>query len=198
VACVGARPGRGSRRDAVRRTFHLIVLALAWVGCAGAPPDADGWRVDGGLVPDEPWRGHDGPFLAQLVLTHGAKALYESWSAQPGAVPVHPEVHAVPGARVETVVYFVRCQPDGDGNCSVWGKATVEASDGRVLADGVEVPLWVDRPPPPSDGLGMSEHGIGLVLEDFAGSYTFRVVVTDRVAGREVALVQELAVARTE
>ena len=88
------------------------------------------------------------------------------------------------------MVFFARCQPDGHGNCSVWGKASVETSDGRVLAKGVEVPLWVDRPPLPGDALGVSEHGVGLVVADFAGSYTFRVVVTDRVAGREVALVR--------
>jgi hypothetical protein len=182
----------------VRRAFHLIILAFACAGCSGAPPDAYGWSVDGVLAPDEPWRGHDGPFLAQLVLTDDAKALYEIWNTKPGNVPMRPTVHAAPGTHVETVVLFVHCQPDRDGNCSVWGEATVEASDGRVLADGIEVPLWVDRPPPPGDALGISEHGIGLVVADFAGSYTFRVVVTDRVAGREVALAQELAVARTE
>jgi hypothetical protein len=95
-------------------------------------------------------------------------------------------------------VYFAGCQPADDGDCSVWGKATLEASDGRALAKEVEVALSVDRPPPSGDAFGMSEHGIGLVVEDFAGSYTFRVVVTDRVAGREVVLVRELAVVRSE
>jgi hypothetical protein len=179
----------------VRRTLQILGLALAWAACAGAAPDAGGRRVGGGPDSDEPWRGHDGPFLAQLVLVHGARALYETWSKKPGEGPLEPAVQAVPGARVETVVYFAHCQPDGEGNCSVWGKATLEASDGRTLASGIEVPLSVGRPPPPGDTLGMSEHGIGLVIEDFAGSYTFRVVVTDRVAGREVALVRELAVA---
>jgi hypothetical protein len=65
-----------------------------------------------------------------------------------------------------------------------------------VLAKQVEVALWVDHPPPA--GLGVSEHGLGVVVEDFAGSYTFHFVVTDRVARREVSLVQELAVARAE
>jgi hypothetical protein len=174
------------------------VVALAWTGCAGGEPAADGSRVAGASAPDEPWRGRDGPFRAQLVLVHGARALYDAWSAQPGAVPLEPPVRAVPGARVETIVYFAGCQPGGDGHCSVFGKATLETSDGRVLAKEVEVVLSVDRPPPSGDRLGMSEHGIGLVVEDFAGSYTFRVVVTDRVAAREVTLVRELAVVRPE
>ncbi len=182
----------------MRRTLQILVLALAWAACAGAAPDVDGRRVGGGPDSDSPWRGHDGPFLAQLVLAHGARALYETWIAQPGDAPLEPAVQAVPGARVETVVYFAHCQPGGDGNCSVWGEATLEASDGRVLASGIEVPLSVGRPPPPGGTLGMSEHGIGLVVEHFAGSYTFRVVVTDRVAGREVTLVRELAVVPPE
>jgi hypothetical protein len=177
---------------------RALALVLASAGCAVGEPAAEGSRVAGASAPDEPWRGHDGPFFAQLVLAHGAKALYQTWSAQPGEVPLEPPVRAVPGARVETVVYFARCRPGGDGHCSVWGKATLETSDGRVLAKEVEVALSVDRPPPPGDALGMSEHGIGLVVEDFAGSYTFRVVVTDRVAGREVALVRELVVVRSE
>jgi hypothetical protein len=168
------------------------VLALAWAGCAGAS-EAEDRPVAG-----ESWRRQDGPFLAELVLAHGARALFETWSARPGVAPLESPVRAVAGARIETVVYFAGCQPGGDGHCSVWGRATLERSDGRVLARAVEVPLSVDRPPPPGDTLGMSEHGIGLVVEDFAGSYTFRVVVTDRVAGREVELVRELAVERAE
>jgi hypothetical protein len=111
-------------------------------------------------------------------------------------VPVRHVARAVPGSRVETAVFFARCEPDAAGSCSVWGTATIEASDGRVLAKQVEVALWVDHPPPA--GLGVSEHGLGVVVEDFAGSYTFHFVVTDRVARREVSLVQELAVARAE
>ena len=185
-------------RRSLLACVRALVLALASAGCAGGEPGAEASRIAGAPAPDEPWRGHDGPFVAQLVLAHGARALFETWSAQPGEVPLEPTVRAVPGARVETVVYFAQCQPGSDGHCSVWGKATLETSDGRVLAKEVEVPLSVDRPPPSDDTLGMSEHGIGLVVEDFTGSYTFRVVVTDRVAGREVELVRELVVERAE
>jgi hypothetical protein len=99
---------------------------------------------------------------------------------------------------VEAVVIFARCQPDADGNCRVWGTATVETSDGRVLTSGAEVPLFVGHPPPPGAALGISEHGIGLVLEDFAGTYKFKMIVQDRVAGRKVALSQELALRHSE
>lgn len=185
--------GIGASGATVGRLRLILALWLACAGCA-APTGAEGRPLADAPAPGASWRGRDGPFRAELVLAHGARALLESWSAQPGTVPVEPPLDAVPGARVETVVYFAHCQPGGDGRCSVWGRATLERSDGRVLAKDVEVPLSVDRPPPSGDTLGMSEHGIGLVVEDFAGSYTFRVVVTDRVAGREVELVRELAV----
>lgn len=179
-----------------RTALQLCVLALGSLCCAAAPRDEYGWFVDGKRVPDEAWRAHDGPFLAQLVLTADARALQAAWNDDPDGAPVRPLDHAAPDSKVETVVFFARCEPDREGNCSVWGTATVEASDGRVLANRVEVPLWVDHPPPP--GLGVSEHGLGVVIEDFAGSYTFRFVVTDRVGRREVSLMQELAVARAE
>ena len=111
--------------------------------------NAHGWSVNGVLVPDEPWRGHDGPFLAALFLTDDAEAVYERWRTQPGDFKTGNIHEARSGARVEAVVVFMRCQPDETGNCQVWGTATVEAGDGRVVARGVEVPLWVGRPPPP-------------------------------------------------
>jgi hypothetical protein len=184
---------------ATRMPLHLVVVALSILFGVGAAPDAaepHGWFVDGKPAPDEPGRKHDGPFRAQLVLSGEAKALQERWSREPGTLPVRGMARAAPGARAETVVFFAGCQADAAGSCSVWGEARVDASDGRVLADGIEVPLWVGRPAPAPPALGISEHGIGLVVEDFAGSYAFRMVVTDRNAGRTVALVQELAVAR--
>jgi hypothetical protein len=179
-----------------RTALRLCTLALGFVCCAAAPADEHGWYVDGKRIPDEAWRAHDGPFLAQLVLSADARALQAAWKDDPDDAAVRPLDRAAPGSKVETVVFFARCEPDAAGNCSVWGTATIEASDGRVLANRVEVALWVDHPPPA--GLGVSEHGLGVVVEDFAGSYTFRIVVTDRVARREVSLVRQLAVAKAE
>jgi hypothetical protein len=179
-----------------RGVLVITSLAFALAACAQPAPNDHGWRVNGVRVPDEPWRAHDGPFLALLFITDDAQAIYEFWNTQPGNVPVEPVASAAPGVAVEAVVMFVRCQPDRDGNCNVWGTASVIASDGRVLASETEVPLWVGRPPPQGDALGISEHGVGLVVESFPGSYTFRMVVTDRVADRQVSLAQELAVAQ--
>ena len=45
-----------------------LALAAMLLACA-APPQVDqGWYVNGAPVPDEPWRAHDGPFLAALVI----------------------------------------------------------------------------------------------------------------------------------
>ena len=172
-------------------------MLLVLVSCATAAPQDHGWHVNGVPVPDEPWRGHDGPFLALLLVTDDAKALYEFWNTKPGDVPVQPIARAAPGTNVETVVFFSHCQPDRRGNCDIWGTATVETTDGRVLASRTEVPLWAG-PPPPGEALGISEHGVGLIVGDFSGSYRFRIVVTDRVANRRVVLTQWLAVGRFE
>lgn len=175
-----------------RDTF-LVALALT-LGCGGGPPRGDhGWVVDGTLVPDEPWRGHDGPFLAALFLTDDAEAVYDRWNTQPGNFKSGNIHEAPPGATVEAVVVFTRCQVDEHGDCHVWGTATVE-SDGRVLVQHTEVPLWVGKPPPPDPALGIAEHGVALVVEQAASFYSFRMVVSDRVARREVQLVEHLSV----
>jgi hypothetical protein len=177
-----------------RVTFCLSLLA-ACLACA-SPSDDQGWYVDGVPVADNPWRGHDGPFLAMLVLTDDPESVYDFWNTKPGNVPASSITHIAPGASVEAIVFFVGCEPDRHGNCGVWGTATVRSPDGSLLADGMEVPLWVGRPPPPGRALGISEHGIGMSNESLPGSYIFRMVVTDRIANRQVSLQRELTIAQ--
>jgi hypothetical protein len=179
-----------------RSVLPFLVVLLSVAGCSGTPEaDGYGWAVNGVLVPDEPWRGHDGPFLAALFLTDDADAVYERWRTQPGGFRTGNINEAVSGDTVEAVVVFARCQPDRHGNCQVWGKATVVAGSGRVLARQVEVPLYVGHPPPPDPALGIAEHGVALVVNESSSPYAFHMVVSDRVAGREVKLVNHLAVA---
>ena len=173
----------------------LLALAAMLLACA-APPQVDqGWYVNGAPVPDEPWRAHDGPFLAALVITDDAESLYEFWNTKPGNVPVSPVTKIAPGTSVEAVVFFIGCETDSQGNCDIRGSATVIAPDGRLLADRIEVPLWVGRPAPPGGALGISEHGVGMTDERLPGSYTFRIVVSDRIGNREVPLERELTIA---
>ena len=178
----------------MRRSALLLLAAM--LGCAAPTPDEQGWDINGVLASDEPSRGHDGPFLAMLFLTDDAEALYDRWNSEPGNFRTQNMHSARPGASVEAVVVFVRCQRDPAGNCNVWGTATVEASDGRILARDVEVPLWVGRAPVPDPALNISEHGIGLVVEASVSSYKFHMVVSDRNAERTVTLVHDLIVSR--
>ena len=172
----------------------LPALAAMLLACA-APTHLDqGWYIDGVLVPDERWRAHDGAFLAMLLITDDAESLYDFWNTKPGNVPVSPVSKVAPGASVEAVVFFVGCKPDSQGNCHIWGTATVIAPDGRLLADRIEIPLWVGRPPPPHPALGISEHGVGMTDERLPGSYTSRMIVTDRIGDREVPLERELTI----
>jgi hypothetical protein len=145
---------------------------------------------------DEPWQGQDGPFAAQLVLSDAAKALQASWTEKPGDAVPGGLARAVRGTRAETVVFFSGCKPDTDGSCKVWGIASVSAPDGSVLAANVDVPLSLDRPPPKPPALAVSQHGIGLVVQQPEGTYTFKMQVIDRVAGRQVVLLRSLDVQR--
>jgi hypothetical protein len=171
------------RTGAPRSPLRLAPLALWPLLGLGAPLS-------------EPWRARDGPFLAQLVLTDQAKALQASWNERPGDAAPPSLVQAAPGSRAEALVFFAGCQPDADGSCKLWGQASVTAPDGSVLAAGVEIPLSLERPPPAPPALAVAEHGIGMRVQDVPGTYSFRMRVIDRVAGREVTLIRELAVAR--
>jgi hypothetical protein len=170
--------------------LFMVAIAISTSAVAGD----DGWYVDGVLVPDESWRGHDGAFLAQLILTDNANAIYEYWNNQPGAMKVAPISKVRPGVKASAIAFFAHCQPDSNGNCNVWGKVSIKTSTGRVLGKDIDVPLWVGRPPPGGDALGIAEQDIGLIVEDFDGSYTFQVVVSDRIADRHISLTQILTV----
>ena len=182
----------------IRIVFLILSLALVSLACASPSANDYGWYVNDVLVSDEPWRSHDGPLLALLFITDEVKAeaLYDFWNTEAGNVPIEGITTVAPGVAVETVVVFAGCEPDDEGNCAVWGTASVVTGAGRVLAEQIEVPIWVGRPPPQGASLGISEHGVGTVTDRFAGSYTFRMVVTDRVAEREVPLVRELVIAQ--
>ena len=163
-----------------RAALHLAALVLGSL-CSTA-------------AADEPWQGQDGPFRAELVLSDQAKAVQASWNEKPGAAPVAGIERAARGTRAETVVFFRGCQPDSDGSCKVWGIASVSAPDGSVLAANVDVPLSLERPPPAPPALAVSQHGIGLVVQQAGGTYTFKMQVIDRVAGRQVMLLRNLDV----
>lgn len=183
---------RGCHRDDRRRRTsgggcwsapRVVALALALVAGLGASLS-------------EPWRGRSGPFVAELVLTGEASALQARWREAPGGAAPPSLERAAPGARAETLVFFSGCQPETDGRCKLWGQAGVTAPDGSALAAGVEIPLSLGQPPPTQPTLAVSEHGLGLRVPEAVGTYTFRVRVIDRVAGREVTLHRELQVAR--
>ena len=177
----------------IRTGALFLPLVAAYLACA-SPTDDRGWYVDGVPVADEAWRGHDGPFLATLILTDVPETIYDFWNTKPGNVPVVSITKIAPNTGVEAVVIFAGCKPDHQGNCGVWGTATVISPAGSLLADRIEIPLWVGRPPPPGRALGISEHGIGMRNESAPGSYIFHMVVTDRIADRRVSLKQELTI----
>jgi hypothetical protein len=129
-----------------------------------------------------------------LFITDDAEALYARWNSEPGNFRPNNIHSAAPGAKIEAVVVFAGCQPDAAGNCNIEGRATVEASDGRVLARNADVPLFIGHPPSPHPALNISEHGVGLVVEEKVASYRFRMVVTDLTGKRRVTLVHDLEV----
>ena len=177
----------------MRAAAQFLMMLVLGVGALMTAADEDGWYVNGKLVPDDPSRGHDGPFLAHLALTDDAERLYEAWNTKPGGVQMPELDEALPGAQVEAIVFFARCKADASGNCQIWGLATVTMNGNVVLARDVEVPLYVDQPKPTGLNLGISEHGVGMRIE-VASSYRFEIAVTDRVAHRTVNLVRDLKV----
>jgi hypothetical protein len=168
-----------------------LITNAAW--CETRAEEEYGWRENGVIVPDTPSKAHDGPFLVHMFVVDDAERLYRDWFNKPENPRARHVATARPGTEIEVVVVFVHCQADTSGNCQVWGTATVTTSDGRTLIDKAAVPLYVNHPPLPGAALGISEHGLGMVIEELEGSYKFEMLVEDRVSGRKVALVQELA-----
>jgi hypothetical protein len=149
---------------------------------------SDGWFEGGRPVPDEKWRRHDGPFKALLIVTDHADALYEAWNNRPGNIPASTVTRVAPGTAVEAVVFFAGCQPDHNGNCQIAGVGNVISKSGRKVAKDVAVDIWPSRPAPPPPALGISEHGMGLVVTSEDLGYTFSLRLTDLVSKRSLVL----------
>jgi hypothetical protein len=175
-------------------TLSTVALAVFVSVCSAAAGVQYGWYENGTLVPDNPGRGHDGPFLAQLSLTDDPDALYERWNTKPGNFQIKAVEEAAPGTVIEAVVFFAHCEANALGNCDIRGIGTVLLDDGFAVAKDVEIPIYVDHPQPPGATLGIAESGMKLQIEPEETSYRFEVSVTDRIANRTVKLVRELKV----
>ena len=173
----------------VSRSAMVLAFALAVVSGASAQEDRYGWYVDGVQVPDEPWRGHDGPFLATLVITEDLEATVRAWFASPPDTPPSTNIFdAAPGSTVIFCIFVAHCQVDSSGVCDVSGGIRIETSDGRLLPNGREIPWSSAQKPGPH---GNFDAFLGLRLHASHGSFSYRATIYDHIGNRQISLVQE-------
>jgi hypothetical protein len=178
-----------------RSISAFLLLLLALFGCSKSQSSPGVWHVNGKPAPDTNWYKSDPPFGAQLFITgeEAAKDLYRRWETVPGNVRINPLASVKSGTPIETVVLFVRCAPDPNGNCRIEARATVKSGKGKVLIRQAPLTLSV-RAAPKGDELGISERGVGLITSFDDRSYFFEMTVFDRIAKRKVELAQEIIV----
>lgn len=122
-----------------------------------------------------------------------APDLYDRWENVPGGVPVKRIESASVGTRIETIIFFVHCEPDSSGNCLVEAKGSVRTSNGRVLV--ADAPMILStKPAPIGNSLGISEVGLGLEVAAGEDAYEFHIEVLDRIGDRSVSLSQTIEV----
>jgi len=123
--------------------LYFLAIALILSGCASRNPDPPyyGWYLKGVRVPDTSWRGHNGPFLAEMILTDNPQGLYKFWDIVSADLPAPHLDEASPGTQLEAVVVLGRCEPDTHGNCNVWGTASVKTTEGTVVIDQQPISL---------------------------------------------------------
>ena len=173
----------------------LLALLLLLPSCSSTPDPETSWYRNGEPVADTSWSRTDPPFGAILMVIDSASApdLYDRWENVPGGVPIKRIDSETVGTRIETIVFFVRCEPDSSGKCLVEGKGSVRTASGRLLVADAPMVLST-KPAPKGNSLGISEVGLGLEVAAGDGAYEFEIDVFDRNGDRAVSLSQTIEV----
>jgi hypothetical protein len=148
--------------------------------------------------PDAAALRRDGPFMAHLLLTPDEAALRRHWAeaaaAGAGAQPrLEATDTAAPGRSVSAVVIFTGCAPGAGGHCDVAVEYALQQRDGTRAALGSGV-LWSQPPHTPRFMLGTTSLKLAFGTQDRGARLRVLATVTDRVAGRSVALSAPLSV----
>jgi hypothetical protein len=140
--------------------------------------------------PDAAALRRDGPFMAHLLLTPDEAALRRHW-AEASAAGTQPRLEATdtaaPGRGVSAVVIFTGCAPGAGGHCDVAVEYALQQRDGTRAALGSGM-LWSQPPHTPHFMLGGTSLKLAFGTQDRGARLRVLATVTDRVAGRSLAL----------
>jgi hypothetical protein len=162
-----------------------------------------GWREGGKPVPDTPWRKSADDFGAMLMLTDDPEGFFEQWN-RPPSPDYKPQISKVEetrrGANVASLVLFIGCKPDDEGNCDVDADYRILRPDGSVYGERKGAEVWRGRTAPPAEFLqvGADVFGMNVDPDDPFGTYVFEAKVRDNHAKVKVELRQEVRVVESK
>jgi hypothetical protein len=166
------------------RAISLLIAAILAVPSAAAQTgNGFGWKLNDEAAPADAARASNGNLGAQLMITDDYEGFWKAWEGpSPPQVSVTDRVER--GKPVHAMLIFSGCKAAADGNCNLTAEFAIMAPDGTPYGETVTGKVW-GGPPPAGYNLQLSEGSIGLVIEpeDSLGQYTFKVSVTDHVAG---------------
>jgi len=157
-----------------------VALAAALSSAAGpamADPSSDG-------RPPALSEDHRGDFSVLQIATTNPDKLMADWAQPTPGVNLAVESAMKRNQPIVTFLVFKGCKVDAAGACNVTAQIEAIAPDGKSYAPPQDMPVWVDKAPPPNLNLQMSEGGFGLRIEnqDPLGAYVVKATITDHVA----------------
>ena len=136
-------------------------------------------------------------FGAMILITPDRQAFRSGWY---GAWPpkLNATTRAYRGKPVHAMIVFSGCRPAADGNCNVSARFSVIAPAGTTYADSPGGRIWIGKPAAAGRML-LGEGALGFRLDsgDALGSYIFKSVVTDNVAGTSLLVEQPVTALET-
>jgi hypothetical protein len=161
-----------------------VVLALCLAILAGAA-----WIVGpGDLLPKIQSTRGSGGFAAELVLTPDEAQFRRAWQASESPSRWRVIDRTTRGSSVAAMLLFTCCAPNLADACDVVADFALVEPNGRRMP-GRSAHVWYARPPPRGTlQLGVASLTVRFDAADAPGTYTLSAVVTDRIAGRKLAL----------
>ncbi len=170
----------------LRTLFALIALVAscstlaAWVNKAGQG------------LPESPYRGSNGEFIAQMIFIGDEQELFREWNRPAESVNINDIDSISINAPISIFVVFGGCQRDPQGNCNVVMRFRVLAPDGAVYTETPAMEVWRSKPAPPGRALQLSADYLKIIVEphEQRGKYVANVEVRDINSGRLIKLVR--------
>jgi hypothetical protein len=152
-----------------------------------------GWvDMQGNSLPDTASLKSIGDFGVNLILTDKEEEFFKRWNTPSRVVQFTSTNKIKRGEFITALIVFIGCGVDKSGNCNLLVKFTINQPNGSVYGELPLQEVWVDKPAPPNNSLGLSIAYLKIRIEpnEPLGKYKVFADIIDRNLGKTLHLTQ--------